>query len=113
MKTLITYLYYTSTSCDMVIGLDLRQEFCLNLYYYNSHTFPINTMTYFGQVVGLRSIVKLKENGVSAINYEVEDYPLNEYLAEITYDHLINSDNDYNWAKVKPLYIQPPSIFGK
>ena len=56
---------------------------------------------------------KLKENGVSAINYEVEDYPLNEYLAEITYDHLINSDNDYNWAKVKPLYIQPPSIFGK
>ena len=56
---------------------------------------------------------KLKENNICAINYEAENYPLNEYLAEITFKRLTNSKEDFNWAKVKPLYIQPPSIFGK
>lgn len=58
---------------------------------------------------------KLIENGCEAINYEAENYPLNKYLAEITYEKLNTcSDikNEYNWAKVKPLYIQPPSVFG-
>ena len=57
---------------------------------------------------------KLKEYGIDSINYEIGNYPLNEYLAEITYERLKSSgNNDFNWAKVKPLYIQPPSIFGK
>ena len=59
---------------------------------------------------------KLKENNINIINYEEENYPLNEYLANITFEKLQNSNDvksDYNWAKVKPLYIQPPSIFGK
>ena len=56
---------------------------------------------------------KLKENDIESVNYETGNYPLNEYLAKITYEKLLNGNNDFNWAKVKPLYIQPPSIFGK
>ena len=59
---------------------------------------------------------KFKENNINAINYEAKEYPLNEYLTEITFDKLkkcTNEKQEYNWAKVKPLYIQPPSVFGK
>ena len=56
---------------------------------------------------------KLKENNIDAINYETENYPLNKFLAQITFERLSKCNDDYNWAKVKPLYIQPPSVFGK
>ena len=59
---------------------------------------------------------KLKEIRDGIINYEEDNYPLNEFLIKITYEKLKNSKNwaeDFNWAKVKPLYIQPPSVFGK
>ena len=59
---------------------------------------------------------KLNEKNINAINYEKADYPLNEYLAEITYEKIKQCQdvkNIYHWAKAKPLYIQPPSIFGK
>ena len=58
---------------------------------------------------------KLKENNIDSINYEKNDYPLNEYLMRITVERLskcIDAKKEYNWAKVKPLYIQPPSVFG-
>lgn len=56
---------------------------------------------------------KLEENNILTINYEDGNYPLNEYLANIVFERLTKSTDDFNWAKVKPLYIQPPSIFGK
>ena len=56
---------------------------------------------------------KLKDNNIETINYETGNYPLNEYLAKITFEKLSKTENDFNRAKVKPLYIQPPSIFGK
>ena len=52
----------------------------------------------------------LKENGVDALNYEDNDEKLGEFLSEIVEEKLKNTNEDYNWAKVKPLYIQPPSI---
>ncbi len=58
---------------------------------------------------------KLIENGLNPINYETENYPLNEFLAKLTYKKLNCSkdpNTEFNWAKVKPLYIQPPSVFG-
>ena len=57
---------------------------------------------------------KLLENDVKYTNYEDTDYPLDEYLSELTYEKLMNAKgkNEFNWAKVKPLYIQPPSVFG-
>ena len=55
------------------------------------------------------------EKASNLINYENSNYPLNEYLPNIVYEKLTNTKNpkeDFNWAKVKPLYIQPPSLFG-
>ena len=53
----------------------------------------------------------LKENSINAYNYEdLEGNPA-LFIINIIKEKLNNSpDNDYHWAKVKPLYIQPPSI---
>ena len=51
----------------------------------------------------------LAEREIASINYEESNYPLGKYLYEITRDKLKSGD-DFYWAKVKPLYIQPPSI---
>lgn len=52
---------------------------------------------------------KFKDKNIKSTNYEENDYPLGEYLYKITLKKL-SEENDYHWAKVKPLYIQPPSI---
>ncbi len=52
----------------------------------------------------------LKDSGLNSVKFEENDSDLGIYLDDITYKMLKNSDNDFNWAKVKPLYIQPPSI---
>lgn len=47
-----------------------------------------------------------------AVSYQVSDYPLGEILAKLAYEKAINNE-DANWRKLKPLYIQPPPVFGK
>lgn len=47
-----------------------------------------------------------------AVSYQVSDYPLGEILANLAYEKAINND-EINWRKLKPLYIQPPPVFGK
>lgn len=51
----------------------------------------------------------LQEQGIESVNYEAKDYPLGEFLYQITFEKL-SLNKDYHWAKAKPLYIQPPSI---
>ena len=43
-----------------------------------------------------------------AISYQASDYPLGEILAKLAL-----SKEETNWRKLKPLYIQPPPVFGK
>ncbi len=52
----------------------------------------------------------LKEKGYSSINYEEHDNMTGIHLSDIVYSELKENSTDFNWAKVKPLYIQPPSI---
>lgn len=71
----------------------------------------------------------LAAEGVSSLNYEQNDYELGEFLANIALEKITKnvsikedaspnfdavlknmSADDFNWAKLKPLYIQPPSI---
>ncbi len=71
----------------------------------------INKITDNAAVITDSSIFEyLKENNINAINYEKSDYNLGLYLAEIVNKKLNKNNDDYNWAKVKPLYIQKPSI---
>ncbi len=43
-----------------------------------------------------------------AVSYQAGDYPLGEILAKLA---LNKTETD--WRKLKPLYIQPPPVFGK
>lgn len=52
----------------------------------------------------------LGEKGKNVINYEKQEYELGKFLAELTFKTIKNNPDDFNWAKIKPLYIQPPSI---
>ena len=47
-----------------------------------------------------------------AVSYQVSDYPLGEILAKLAYEKAVNNE-ETDWRKLKPLYIQPPSVFGK
>lgn len=47
-----------------------------------------------------------------AVSYQVSDYPLGEILAKLAYEKAINNQ-ETDWRKLKPLYIQPPPVFGK
>lgn len=69
----------------------------------------INEDNYF--IISDKSMhTKLDKIGVSSLNYEEKDYSLGKYLYQIVLQKLQKNDNDYHWAKAKPLYIQPPSI---
>ena len=52
----------------------------------------------------------LSAKNISSIIYEQNDNELGLFLSDIVINKLLNKDEDYNWAKVKPLYIQKPSI---
>lgn len=52
----------------------------------------------------------LAENDIKSIVYEEVDDSLGLFLSDIVSNELIKNDDDYNWAKIKPLYIQKPSI---
>ena len=48
-----------------------------------------------------------------AVSYQVSDYPIGEILAKLAFEKANNNVEDTNWRKLKPLYIQPPPVFGK
>lgn len=52
----------------------------------------------------------LSENSIETLVYENCTDNLGEFLSDIVSSKLKSQNDDYNWAKVKPLYIQKPSI---
>ncbi len=51
---------------------------------------------------------RLKENASEVISYQQDEYPLGEILAKLALEK-----TETDWRKLKPLYIQPPPVFGK
>ncbi len=51
---------------------------------------------------------RLKENADEVISYQQNEYPLGEILAKLALEK-----TETDWRKLKPLYIQPPPVFGK
>ena len=51
---------------------------------------------------------RLSENAKETVSYQEENYPLGEILAKIGL-----TKTEVEWKKLKPLYIQPPPVFGK
>lgn len=52
----------------------------------------------------------LKEKGITTIEYEKNDKNIGIFLSDIVEEKLQDINNKFNWAEVKPLYIQQPSI---
>ena len=53
----------------------------------------------------------LVENNIEHVNYSLNAYDLGKFLNEFTQKFVENNKGyDYNWAKLKPLYIQPPPV---
>lgn len=52
----------------------------------------------------------LKELNIQSMQFEENDNDFGLYLSNIVYSELNNTKDDFHWAKVKPLYIQQPSI---
>ena len=51
---------------------------------------------------------RLSKNAELAISYQEGNYPLGDILSK-----LAAKKNETDWRKLKPLYIQPPPVFGK
>ena len=51
---------------------------------------------------------RLSKNAEMAISYQDGSYPLGNILSKLASDK-----SETEWAKLKPLYIQPPPVFGK
>ena len=61
------------------------------------------------KVITDNSLLELvSSNASEAISYQTADYPLGEILSKLA---LTKTETD--WRKLKPLYIQPPPVFGK
>lgn len=55
---------------------------------------------------------RFSKNASEAFSYQQKEYPLGEILAKIAIEKL-EAEEDADWRKVKPLYIQPPPVFGR
>lgn len=55
---------------------------------------------------------RFKEFTSDITSYQQNEYQLGEILAKIALEKLENNI-DANWRKLKPLYIQPPPVFGR
>ena len=51
---------------------------------------------------------RIKINAQEAVSYQKSDYPIGEILTK-----LADTKKETDWVKLKPLYIQPPPVFGK
>ena len=62
METLVSDFGYSCTTGNMVVGLNLGNKLGLNLYYYDSQSFPVNAIAYGSDIVCFCCVVKLKIN---------------------------------------------------
>ncbi len=111
-----------TTSKNSLILLDARKnKVYLGLYDYHNNeiikpmlTEKENIKNYINDDVFIitdkQTNQYLKENNIKAEEYENFEDKIGLYLSEITYNLLNSKDDYYHWAKVKPLYIQQPSI---
>ncbi len=111
----------SSNPLNTVCVLDARKN---KVYYYeNSFVLPelrdkdslLNLKNQNKIIITDNSIYEyLKENNTESTLYTQNDSQLGLYLAQLTEEKLRNEkDNEFYWAKLKPLYIQPPSITKK
>ena len=95
-----------------LVALDARKN---KAYVYDGKILGAVELKEVDNIVKNRTVVtdnslaeRLGANASQVISYQKSEYPLGEILAEIA---LTKEETD--WRMLKPLYIQPPPVFGK
>lgn len=95
-----------------LVALDARKN---KAYVYDGKILGAIELEKVDEIVKLRTVItdnsleeRFKHNAQKVISYQKSEYPLGEILAELSI-----SKKETDWHKLKPLYIQPPPIFGK
>ena len=97
---------------DDLVALDARKN---KAYIFDGEILGAIELEKVDEIVKGRKVVtdnslleRLSKNASEAVSYQTSDYPLGEILAEIAL-----SKPKGDWRKLKPLYIQPPPVYGK
>ena len=97
---------------DDLVALDARKN---KAYIYDGKILGAIELEKVDEIVKGRRVVtdnslleRIKKNASNAISYQDKEYPLGEILSKLA---LKKEETD--WRRLKPLYIQPPPVFGK
>ena len=99
-----------------LVALDARKN---KAYVYDNKILGAVALDLVDEIVRNRKVItddSLSERFASTasevISYQKKDYQIGEILAKIASEK-INRGENTEWGNVKPLYIQPPPVFGK
>lgn len=95
-----------------LVALDARKN---KAYIYDNKVIGAIELERVDEIVKNRTVItdnslleRLKANASKSISYQSSEYPLGEILTQIA---ITKEEGD--WRKLKPLYIQPPPVFGR
>ena len=99
-----------------LVALDARKN---KAYVYDTEILGAVELEEVDKIVKNRKLItddslfnRFKEFTSDIVSYQQNEYQLSEILAKIALEKL-ESGIDADWRKLKPLYIQPPPVFGR
>ena len=99
-----------------LVSLDARKN---KAYVYDGQILGAIELEKVDEIVKNRRLItdnslcnRFKDFASEIYSYQEKEYNLGEILAKIALEK-INANEDSDWRKIKPLYIQPPPVFGK
>lgn len=99
-----------------LVALDARKN---KAYIYDNEVLGAIELDKVDNIVKNRKLItdnslfeRLSQHAQETISYQKSEYPLGEILAKIALTR-IEQNNILDWGNLKPLYIQPPPIFGR
>ena len=99
-----------------LVALDARKN---KAYIYDNEVLGAIELEEVDNIVKNRKLItdnslfeRLSQHAQETISYQKSEYPLGEILAKIALTR-IEQNNILDWGNLKPLYIQPPPVFGR
>lgn len=99
-----------------LVALDARKN---KAYIYDNEVLGAIELEEVDNIVKDRKLItdnslfeRLSQHAQETISYQKSEYPLGEILAKIALTR-IEQNNISDWGNLKPLYIQPPPVFGR
>ena len=99
-----------------IVALDARKN---KAYLYDNKILGAIDLEEVDKIISNRRLItdnslleRFSQHTLDIVSYQQQEYPLGEILAKIALEKIANGE-DADWKKVKPLYIQPPPVFGR